>query len=356
MTVRITGGSVAEFPLEGERLGLVLTLTGRGGLWGQGEASPLPGYSPDTASAARDALAAFLAGPRPTVHLDAPLAPQVEAVAAPLAEASPAAAFAAETALLDLAGRRLGRPLWALLAEDREEPPPPVALAALLEAESAGPLLAAARAALTRGISTFKVKVGRQPFREELALLFQLRHLTGYGVALRLDANGRFAAEAVRDRLLALAALHTEFVEEPAAAVAWPYLKGSPVPLALDESLQGAEGWNRGRAWLREGIARVVVLKPATLGGLLRCLGMAREAVRLGATPVVTHTLDGPVALTAAAHLALALPQRRAACGLDRHAGLERWPAADLPWHQRTAVAPPDTPGLGLPALVPGVG
>lgn len=350
MTLQVVAGGVAEVPVGSARRSLLLHLRDDSGGRGQGEASPLPGYSPDTPEAAAAALSGFLAGPLPAFNLEMPLPPQIAPVLTPL-EVSPAAAFAVETAVLDVIGRRTGRPVWALLRADSAAAPTPVPLAALLEGESAGPLLAAARTAMTRGVRTFKVKIGRQPFREELAVLFQLRHLIGYGASLRLDANGRFPAASVRDRLLALTALHPEFVEEPTGAGAWPFLRGSPVPLALDESLQGEGGWQRGAVLVREGIARVVVLKPATMGGLFRCLELSREAVRMGAAAVITHTMDGPVALTAAAHLALAAPQLGSACGVDRHTELLAWGAVPLPWHDRNAVMPVPRPGLGLPDL-----
>jgi len=336
-------------------MGLLLHLRDDSGVCGQGEASPLPGYSPDSAGAVRAALETFLADPLPHLELSRPLLPQVAAAVARL-RPWPAATFAAETALLDLLGRRMGVPVWALLRGEGEGDPKPIAVAALLEGDSAGPLLEAARAARARGIATFKVKVGRKPFLEELAVLFQLRHLIGYGVALRLDANGRFPAEVAGHRLLALAALRPEFVEEPAEPVVWPFLRNSPVTLALDESLQGEGGWARGRPWVRDGIARIVVLKPATLGGILRCMELARDAGHMGASTVVTHTMDGPVAMTAAAHLALALRRRAGACGLDRHSGLAPWGEVPLAWYGGAAVVPPREPGLGLPDLAPGIG
>ena len=57
-----------------------------------------------------------------------------------------------------------------------------------------------------------------------------------------------------------------------------------------------------------------------------------------------------PIALQAACALALALPGRVLACGLDRHAGLAAWPPFTV-----TAVGDAElravmTPGLGLGA------
>jgi L-alanine-DL-glutamate epimerase-like enolase superfamily enzyme len=74
----------------------------------------------------------------------------------------------------------------------------------------------------------------------------------------------------------------------------------------------------------------VVVLKPAMLGGLLRCVSLAETVRAEGAEGVVSHLFDGPVGLTVACELALALGSTRAA-GLAPHAALDAWPEPERP-------------------------
>jgi hypothetical protein len=75
---------------------------------------------------------------------------------------------------------------------------------------------------------------------------------------------------------------------------------------------------------------------------------LARHARALSLGVVVSHSFDGPVALTAAAALALALPTPMAQ-GLAPHPGLAAWPPIRLPI-AHAALHAWNTPGLGLAA------
>ena len=94
---------------------------------------------------------------------------------------------------------------------------------------------------------------------------------------------------------------------------------------------------------------RAVVLKPMRLGGAVRCMQIAAAARAVGIEPVVTHMMDGPIALAAARALAFAL-QPALACGLAAHDALGSWPVPVHP-HLRGAVAVPRRePGHGAAA------
>lgn len=282
-----------------DRDAVELRLRDAEGRLGRGEASPLPGYSPDTLATAAAELAAV------------PVAGWTDATPARLT--SPAARFAAETAFLDLAAQRADVSLAMLLGGERAVP-----LSALVDTVAAG------RAALARGVRTLKVKLARPG---GLPLARALRAELGDAFALRLDANGTAVD------LSALVPLRVELLEEPADLLA---LRASPVPLAADESLQ-----QHALAALPPSV-RAVVLKPMTLGGLHRCRALAMEAHARGLGVIVTHTFDGPIAVAAAAALALSLPFAPLACGLDRHRGI-------VPHIGDSAVLPVARPGLGLP-------
>jgi L-alanine-DL-glutamate epimerase-like enolase superfamily enzyme len=346
----------------GAREGLLLHLMDDRGHTGQGEASPLPGYSPDTCDDCERELREIQFDGLPALTLDAPLEPQLGELLHKARLTAPAACFAFETALLDLAGQRLGRPLAALLGTPRGGVP----LSALIDQiDGASPsaLVRSARLASERGLRTLKCKIGRPGgFEEELAGLWAVRDALGDTVALRLDANQSFPHEEVRQRLAALAPLGPELVEEP---IAGGLQSISPmrlaeladlVPLAADETLQRAEFRTALGPLLATGQLRALVLKPMALGGLSSCLQLAREAAGQDVALVVTHLFDGPVALAATAALALALPGRVLACGLDRHPGLAAWPVVDLPGWGAATLTPCERPGLGLPLITFGPG
>lgn len=323
---------------------------------GQGEASPLPGYSPDTHDDCERELREISFDGLPALALDAPLEPQLAGLVHKARLTAPAACFAFETALLDLAGQRLGRPLATLLGPPRASVP----VSALIEGASPAALVRSARLASERGLRTLKYKIGRPGgFEEELASLQAVRDALGDTVALRLDANQSFSHEEVRQRLTVLAPLGPELVEEP---IAGGLQSISPallaeladlVPLAADETLQRGEARAALGPLLASGRLRALVLKPMALGGLSICLQLSREAARQGVALVATHLFDGPVALAATAALALALPGRVLACGLDRHPGLGGWPAVELPGWGAATLTPCERPGLGLPLISP---
>ncbi|MEM9596907.1 MAG: enolase C-terminal domain-like protein [Acidobacteriota bacterium] len=332
-----------------ERRGGLLRLTARDGTFGWGEASPLPGYSPDDLEEAAAALEAWASATEALDALDLarPVA-DARRLAETLPEDLPSARFAVETAVLDLAARVRGVPLWRLLGGSRGGTRPVAALIDVLDPVVA---LERASASYARGVRTFKVKIGRpRAFAEELELLSALRRFgDGFedGIELRLDANGALPEDDLGAHLRALAPFRPQFVEEPVSGDALLRVADPPVPLALDESLQRG-GYRTFESWLRPGACAALVLKPAVLGGLLPCLVLARRAAGHGVGAVVSHTFGGPIAFAAESSLALALPEGPFAHGLGRHGGLDVLGQVDIPYLSEGRLRAPDCPGLGV--------
>ena len=328
-----------------ERSGLLLTLVDEKGHTAQGEATPLPGYSPDDVDACHAALLALdwdeLVGPG-----DGALPGWLGDASRHVAEGLPAARFAVETALLDLRAQQSGQPAWSLLRSSvrrLDTRPLSIPLSGLLATPHTGTsdLLAAAGALIDRGLGTLKLKLGSDG---DLAHARALRDHFGDRVLLRFDVNRAWPAAEAAVWLEELASVVPELVEEPTASL--DALGRSPVPLALDESLQTPGALERPRASLAALRVDAVVLKPAVLGGIGRSVELARQAQNLGLGVIVSHLFDGPVALAAAAALALAVASPERASGLDRHAGLGAWPDVSIPVVGRTHVIPVDRPGL----------
>ncbi len=337
------------------RAGLLLRLVDEDGRVGQGEASPLPGYSPDDIDACERALAAVHERLADVGEDDAGAAIAAERALAPAVRALglvPAATFAIETALLDLAGQRSGQSVSALL---RGAPLPAgatVPLAGLAGAALDPELESSARAIAARGIAALKVKVGAAgAFERELAALESLRAELGDAVALRLDANGAWDLEQARRHLARLAPLGPAWIEEPCAGAALAELGRAAIGWAADESL--ARSPDLAARLIEAPGCVAVVLKPALLG-LSAARRLALAAGAQGRAVVITHLFDGPVALAAAAELLLSLPSA-AAAGLNRHAGLGAWPRADVPQIAPggASVAPSGRAGLGLAPIAP---
>ncbi len=334
-----------------ERKGLLIGLRGEDGRVGLGEASPLPGYSPDSLAEARAALEAF--GRRGDLSLDwqGDWGARVDSLLESIPLQIPSARFAVETALLDLVGQALGLPLHRLMGTA----PGRVAWAGVIEASGRSGALERARTLIDSGVHTLKVKVdGGAGWPEAISFLRALRELAGSSVRIRIDANRTMSADELRDRLDSLSSVQPEFVEEPGDPDAVARLSSVPVALALDESLHGGDAEARiaalagARSRARE--YRFVVLKPTVLGGARRCLHLARAARSAGAGVVVSHTLEGPVAWTACAALALAVDDGRTAAGLEPHHALGLGRGVRLPNLDGAWIVPHERPGLGLGA------
>jgi o-succinylbenzoate synthase len=323
------------------RSGLLVELYA-GSSRGLGEASPLPGYSSDTLEGAAMALGALdLAGLERAVGVD-DTGEALKSVANLLPPSQSAARMALETAALDLRGQQRGASAPALLGA---APGAERALAWLVGAPNAAALQMIRRAS-GAGYDHFKIKLGQHGNRDrEIAAVRELRHALGAGPRLRLDANRAWSAAEAGSACDMLQALDIEFIEEPCRQLSRPL--GTPIPVALDESLLGLDTDDLAAHAACCG-AGFVVLKPMILGGLSRCLDLGRHAAALHLGVVVSHSFDGPVALAASAALALALPTQ-CAQGLAPHSGLTAWPRNPLPIAHAVLRAW-STPGLGLDA------
>ncbi len=309
------------------RAGLLLEVEDAEGRCGLGEASPLPGYSPDSLQECLEALECL-----DPAEVGARLGSQLGFTSDALAglgrcsellpEKLPAARFALETALLDLLCLSQARPPLELLGAAAPERLPVNAL--LDTAGAAG--LEQARSFLAEGYRTLKLKLGPDV---DASLVLLQRLSREAGVKLRADAN-RLLDQARASKLLPeLARLGLEFLEEPCQPSDWSELPDRRPPLALDESLQSLRPDRLAELLAKTG-ATVLVLKPMALGGYAHCAELARAARHAGAEVVVTHLFDGPIAHRAASCLALALHGGGLAAGLAPHPALAAWPPADL--------------------------
>jgi o-succinylbenzoate synthase len=263
---------------------------------GLGEATPLPGWTES-----HDACLEGLERATGRFEADGP-----DAALATLDDA-PAARHGLDTALADLRARRDGVPLYRYLGDTG--PVDRVPVNATIGDGDDGETVVAAEKAVDSGFSTLKVKVGNRPVTADADRLRAVRDAVGQGVAIRADANGAWAPEEARAALDELEPIGVEYVEQPLPAgdldgYAALSDSGRAVDIALDETVAecGID------AVLDADVADVVILKPMVLGGPTGAVAAARRARAAGVEPVVTTTVDGVVARTAAVHAAAAIP------------------------------------------------
>jgi L-alanine-DL-glutamate epimerase-like enolase superfamily enzyme len=295
----------------GERRGVLLELRDADGSLAFGEASPLPGFSPETLEDVIDRVSRFS-----WASLAVPMD-----LGAVVGERS--LAFAIESALLSLGALRAGCSIAFWLSG---EDPPPIPCSVLAGSLSDGQLLERASQAISRGATSIKVKANAVEARSSRARLFELRERVGPRAEIRVDFNGTLAVlseSEMMDLFAALAQLNVAFVEEPVSGPALGALGKLAVPWFADESL--VDAGQRDVLLLGSAVAGVV-LKPSLLG-LFGAWNLALQASKRGIGVVVTHAFEGGVGLAAVAELALAvstLPTSRAP-GIDRHAALSRF-------------------------------
>lgn len=327
-----------------ERQGLRITIGGSDGPPGVGECSPLPGYSPDNLFSCERALSEVSFDDVSSADLA-----ELKAAVALSASELPAARHALETALVDRSARRMGLSAahW-LAAAVGQQPRTNVSLAALISAETPEKLVAAARGAIAAGYGTLKVKLGTADhWEQDKARLSALRAAIGSAARLRLDINRAWTL-AQANLLQNLVEFDPEFVEEPFEAGALEQLDGSPVPLALDESLRQRYALDHFAPHLPRLAVNVVVLKPMALGGMARCISMAARARLMGLHVVISHLFDGPIALSAAGALALAIGSQDFAQGIAPHPALLLDPLHAVRHVQNGRLWSTDEPGLAL--------
>ena len=247
---------------------------------------------------------------------------------------TPAARCGVEQALLDLEAQRRGVPLARLL-----DPAAPlrVLASALLSEEGIPALAREAQDAVAEGFGTLKLKVGRE---DDYARAAVVRDASGPSALLRLDANGAWTADEALRKLLDLAPLRIELCEQPTPDLRG--LEGSPVAVAADEMVASDPDGALERA-------RILVLKPMILGGLVPALRLARRAHERGRQVIVTASLESAVGRAGAAHLAAAVlalgPQPAAGIATGRLFAED----AEAFAPRRGVLEIPERAGLGLP-------
>lgn len=317
----------------------VLSLMRGDGTTGMGEASPLPGYSPDSIEEATAELRRLVDGPVRVDPLVSPLALLDQGFAASSIE-HPSSRFALETALLDWLGRTRNVPLHRMLAGD--VPAEPIRIADLVLESDPRRWAPSVDRLVSEGATHLKLKVGVD-LDQELRALRTIRR-SHPSIALRLDGNRRIPLDSLRRHAATFEALELELFEEPVADEDWPRALALPLPYALDESLRNGV---RSGALLETGKIRAVVLKPMVLGGLRRSLELAEHAATFRTACLVSHTFDGPISRAATAELALVLRSELAA-GLSVHPGLDLWSPHRIAAIRGREIVPHDAPGLGI--------
>jgi o-succinylbenzoate synthase len=314
------------------RRGWLVRIEDSEGAHGWGETAGLPGAGTETAQQAEAALAAAVES-FPGLWPD-------EARGRLPDRTRPAARCGLECALLDLAARRAGLPLYRYLRPDAVGEVRVNAFVGAVD-DDLGKRLGAAR---EQGFEVAKLKLATGPLAAELSRFLVAMADLPVGLSLRLDVNRGWTTAEAEATLPLFAGLPIEALEEPASdadGAALTRLQGMvDYSLALDESLG---------SWPEDGPlpVRRQILKPMVVGGPSRVFGLA---LRPRTESVVTSSVDTAVGLWLSAHIGAALGNGLAH-GLDTASWLSTLLGPAPP--PGGLLKLPDAPGLGFDPELP---
>ncbi|WP_276301027.1 mandelate racemase/muconate lactonizing enzyme family protein [Halorussus lipolyticus] len=294
------------------REGFLFRLEAEDGAVGVGEATPLAGWTEtgdECRQALEDAADAIDAGEDPE-----------SALSDHNSKYTPSARHALDLALADLHASRAGNPLYRWLGRSARVESVPVN--ATVGDSGVEETVSGASSAVDAGFECLKIKVGARSLSADIERIKEVADALP-AVELRADANGAWSRQqaqqfldAVGDRLA--------YVEQPLPATDLGGLAALSGPVALDETLAEVDFEDA-----LDTAPEAVVLKPMALGGPQRTVEVAERAREEGVSPIVTTTIDGAVARTAAVHISAAIPDV-SACGLATAKMLETDLGPDL--------------------------
>lgn len=326
-----------------ERMGYWVEVWDAEGRYGFGEVAPLPAFGSESHAQAEAELERLQ-----VQGLAAPNEWSLEGIATALQQSGvaiaemPALHAGIELALLDAHTRHVGIPLAKFLGVS---PQPQLSIQRLLRGATCEDLKQETLDAVREGYGTFKLKIGAESFPADAKRINYVRSSLEAHHVLRLDANGSYIRKQADFIIEYFGKEGIDFVEQPISSKLiseYEALRGLGIHIAADEALLDHE---LATALIRSHSVDVLILKPTLLGGLGRCVALAREAAKQQIRCVVTSSLERQLGVAAALHLAAALPPEAAGLGtLDL---LESDDERALPI-ERGKMTVPTAPGLGL--------
>jgi muconate cycloisomerase len=222
----------------------------------------------------------------------------------------PYAKASVEFAAYDLAARRLGVPVHALLGGASRMRVPVTHSIGLIGIEEAEREVAQVAA---EGIRTIKIKVGVDPKRD-IEIVRVIRNAVGPDVDLCVDANEGYASagEAIRT-LRAMEAYGLKYAEQPVMGIE----RISQVARAIDTPVMADESaWNAHDVIqiIAQGAVQIVSIYTTKPGGLYRAMEVAAVCRAAGILCNVNGSVETGVGNLANIHLAAAAPAVTLSC------------------------------------------
>lgn len=293
------------------RSGLLIRLANDSGQVGFGEISPLPGWSTESLTDARqEALAMTTRLQNSTIpegieRLDGTMGQWLDNAAM-----LPSVRFGLESAILNLIANSAGCPPARLLADRAADS---VFINGLIVDQSG--VTQIVRSLKREGYRAVKMKVGRNDLNTDIARTQDAYHELGDSAGLRLDANRAWTFEQAVEFARSISDCKIEYIEEPLDDFSRleEFVQTTGLPVALDESLcsMAPEDLSQHQH------LGAIVLKPTLMGGLERCAAFARAAAQQKQKIVVSSSFESSIGIAALIQFSAAFGSFNTPDGLD---------------------------------------
>ena len=287
---------------------VIVRLTDADGVQGIGEGTTIGGlsYGPESPESIKSAIDTYIVPILETCDLS-----QVGATMAKIARNvrdNHFAKCAVESALLDMAGKRLGVPASELIGGGRVRESLPVAWT-LASGDTARDIAEGEEMLALRRHNIFKLKIGKRAVRDDVAHVGAICKALAGRASIRVDVNQNWTEEQAKLGMTMLHDVGCDLVEQPIAgddiAAMARLSQAQTVPLMADEALHGPRSALRLAA---AGGAGVFALKIAQSGGLFAAAEVAAIGQAAGIGLYGGTMLEGGIGTAASAQVFATLP------------------------------------------------
>jgi len=281
---------------------IAIKITTNDGLEGWGEASPfapITGDSQETNYQTAQNLARLITG-KDALAIEARM---TEINGSTVGDPSIRAAF--DMALFDIAAKAANMPLYRFLGGERREIRTDMTIGLQDTVEQT---LEQAKAILDAGFDAIKLKVGRQGLAD-VAHVKAVRELAGPDIHIKMDSNQGWDYPTAVANINAMTPLNLQYSEQPLAH--WDFdnlarLRDKVnLPICVDESVFDHRDALK---HIKQGSADYLNIKLGKSGGIRTGLKITAIAESAGLKCMIGCFAESRLALSAAAHLAMARP------------------------------------------------
>ena len=172
------------------------------------------------------------------------------------------------------------------------------------------------------GFRTFKIKVGRSSFEDDIKLIGVLREKFGNSINIRLDVNGKWEFDTAKEPLNSLKTFGIQYIEEPCKGFQNLCLlaESSQIPVAIDESILSIRELND---VITRSKIDFIILKPAIFGTLIAAEEFIKQAGNNNKKIIISSSFESAIGKSALVMLA-ASSGHSYAHGLDTSGFFER--------------------------------